>query len=99
MSFFPKFCPQLNVMLIFKNDQTIGIFFKVKEKIPQLLNSMIVYKYNCASCSASYIGSTTRRFYVRISEHKGISSRTGQVTQTQSNSAIKDHSLKKTIFC
>ena len=94
-SLFSKFCPQLNVLLIFKNDQTISSFFRVKEKIPLLLNSMVVYKYSCASCNASYIGSTTRRLFVRICEHKGISSRTGQITQTQSNSAIRDHSLEK----
>ena len=95
MPLFSKFCPQLNIILIFKNDCTLKSFFKVKEKLPLLLNSMVVYKYSCASCNASYIGSTTRRLFVRIAEHKGISSRTGQITQTQSNSAIRDHSLEK----
>ena len=95
MPLFSKFCPQLNINLIFMNERTIGSFFRVKEKLPSLLNSMVVYKYSCASCNASYIGSTTRRLNVRIAEHKGISSRTGQITQTQSNSAIRDHALEK----
>ena len=90
-----KFCPQLDIIIVFKNERTIGSFFRVKEKIPTLLNSMVVYKYSCASCNASYIGSTTRRLFVRIAEHKGVSSRTGQITQTQSNSAIRDHSFDK----
>ena len=32
--------------------------------------SVVVHKINCMSCSASYIGETTRRVSVRMAEHK-----------------------------
>jgi len=92
---FSKFFPHLNVIIIFTNNRSIGSFFRVKEKLEPLLNSGIVYKYTCSSCKACYIGSSTRRLINRISEHKGVSSRTGQLTETQVFSAIRNHCLEK----
>ena len=74
---FTKFLPHLNIRITFNNSKTIGSLFRLKDKLPTLLNAMVVYKYSCPSCNASYIGSTTRRLHVRIAEHKGVSSRTG----------------------
>ena len=92
---FSKFLPHLNIIIIFKNDKSIGTFFKVKERLEPLLSSGIIYKYTCAGCKACYIGSTSRRLIVRISEHKGVSSRTGQISTTPTFSAIREHSLEK----
>ena len=94
-SLFSKFLPQLDIITVFKNDKSIGSFFKIKERLEPIFSSGIVYKYNCSSCNASYIGSTSRRLLVRISEHKGVSSRTGQISTTQSFSAIRDHCMEK----
>ena len=33
------------------------------------LESFLVYKFTCASCSSSYIGETCRHFKTRIEEH------------------------------
>ena len=92
---FSKFLPHLNIIIIFTNHMSIGSFFRIKEKLDPLLNSGIVYKYSCSSCNACYIGSSSRRLFVRISEHKGVSSRTGQISATQAFSAIREHCLDK----
>ena len=102
---FSKSLPHLNVIIIFKNDRSIGSFFGIKERLEPLLCSGIVHKYNCLSCNACYIGSTMRWLFVGISEHRGVSSRTGQIGATQPFSAIcdhcleKDHMMRKDNFC
>jgi len=43
--------------------------FSVKDSVPQGLRSRVVYKFSCASCSACYIGETTRHPSTRVREH------------------------------
>ncbi|CAF2847951.1 unnamed protein product, partial [Rotaria sp. Silwood2] len=43
--------------------------FKNKDEIPKNLQSNIIYQVNCSSCSASYIGKTTRQACSRLKEH------------------------------
>ena len=37
-----------------------------------MLVSNIIYKFNCASCSASYVGETERHYFRRMQEHLGL---------------------------
>ena len=53
--------------------------------------SNIVYEFKCLLCNKQYIGSTTRQFQCRISEHMGVSVRTGLPTSNAPNSSIYDH--------
>ena len=87
-----RFYPQLNLVLIFKNNFSVGSFFKFKDTIPRMLCSSVVYKFSCAQCNATYCGETVRHLQTRIAEHRGISSRTGFPLQ-KSNSRILDHAL------
>ena len=87
-----RFYPQLNLVLIFKNNFSVGSFFKFKDVIPRMLCISVVYKFSCAQCNATYCGETVRHLQTRIEEHKGISSRTGFPLQ-KSNSCILDHAL------
>ena len=36
----------------------LASFFSLKDKIPNVLRSHVIYKFNCAGCTASYIGYT-----------------------------------------
>ena len=45
--------------------------------VPENLQSDLVYEYVCRTCKSYYIGETTRHFHTRVSEHLGISPRTG----------------------
>ena len=44
-------------------------YFSYKDPIPNDLNSLLVYKFTCTSCSSSYIGKTCCHFKTKIEEH------------------------------
>ena len=78
--------------IILTNGNKLGNFFNFKDKLPRRLRSSIIYSYKCASCkTAQYIGCTSRCFQIRIDEHKGVSSRTGNHLTSPSYSAIREH--------
>ena len=87
--------PYCNVQFVFKTKCKISNFFTFKDKIPSVLCSGIVYKFQCASCNATYYGKTKRHFKVRMCEHLGISALTGKRVKGDVDSAIKEHLL----FC
>ena len=48
-------------------------------KLPEIkLRSCQIYNFTCGSCNASYIGKTFTHIEFRVSEHQGISPRTGK---------------------
>ena len=59
--------------------------------------SCIVYKYTCDSCSAVYIGNTWQTYKCCISQHQGISPRTGATLAVPVQSDIREHCLKHKI--
>ena len=87
--------PHVDFKYILSNSFNLGSFFRVKERIPKLLRSSVVYKYTCASCNACYIGETSLQLTVRISKHKGLSFRTGLPLTNPENSAIRDHAFQQ----
>ena len=70
-------------------------FFTFKDKIPSVLCSGIVYKFQCDSCNATYYGKTKRHFKVRMCKHLGISALTGKGVKVDDDSVIKEYLL----FC
>ena len=75
-----RFCTDINIKLIFTSFK-IKNLFSFKDKIPDDLKSLVVYKFNCAGCNSCYIGETTRHLATRIKEH----------TTTDKNSHIYKH--------
>ena len=75
------------------NTLSIGTFFKCKDRLPKSCQSTVVYKFCCASCEASYVGSTLRNLHSRIQQHLGKSVRTGNFLSNPDPSPIRDHSL------
>ena len=43
---------------------------KLKETVPILNRSNVIYKINCSYCNDFYVGLTTRRLHKRLDEHK-----------------------------
>ena len=86
-----RFYPQLDLRLIFTNNFTIGSLFRHKEATPTHLCSSIVYKFICERCNSSYVGSTIRHLKTRVDEHRGVSSRTGQMLGRPVHSEIRNH--------
>ena len=63
-----KFCKNINVKLIFSTCK-ISEYFSTKDKVPNHLLSMVVYKFVCANCNVCYVGETTRHLTTRVKEH------------------------------
>lgn len=85
------FFPQIHLKLVFKNNFTIGSFFRYKDKMPTYLQSKVVYLYTCDQCRITYCGETTRHLQTRIAEHIGISDRTNRPVSKPLHSSIRDH--------
>ena len=90
---FSDFYPKAELKIVFKSGMKIGNFFKYKDSIPSHIRSLVVYKFKCGSCNATYIGKSKRHHEVRMCEHLGISYRTGVPTKFNINTttAIRDH--------
>ena len=91
-SLLEKFYPHIDANIILVNRFKIGSFFRFKDPIPMGCQSSIVYLFSCASCDASYVGSTKRALYNRVSQHQGRSFRTGLPLTRPDPSAIRSHS-------
>ena len=87
-----NFFPQIDLKLVFTNKFTIGSIFNHKDKLPRNLHSGIIYNYSCTGCTAGYLGSTIRAFYMREAEHRGVSYRTDRHLAKPLQSAIRSHS-------
>ena len=78
---------------------------ELKDPIPHLNKSCIIYKFNCF-CGKSYIGQTSRHFKTRVNEHipkcilKFIDEKTKNKTKTVVNaskrSSIAEHLINNT---
>ena len=87
-----KYFTNVNFYIILTNKYSLGSLFSYKDKTPLCVRSSVVYKYCCSQCESSYIGSTIRSFNTRVSEHKGVSCRTGRPLTSLPQSSIRDHS-------
>ena len=67
-----KYCQnKISIKLVFTTCK-IGDYFSAKDAVPKMLVSNVIYKFDCASCSASYVGETERHYFRRMQEHLGL---------------------------
>ena len=83
-----EFYPQVKVRVIFKCNNTLQRFFRFKDRLPDALQSNLVYFYECGRCTATYLGQTKRLLRVRIADHQGRSFRTNYPLSKPPFSAI-----------
>lgn len=87
-----KYFPHVDFKIVLTNNFRIRSMFKFKDALPLCARTAVIYKYQCSQCSdATYIGSTYRTFHTRLSEHKGVSSRTGARLTAPPHSAVRHH--------
>ena len=79
--------------VIFQTNNRLRNYFRFKDSVHETLGSNLIYKFSCGSCTASYIGKTYRHFKVRISEHQGVSTRTGKLVKGTLSTSVRDHML------
>ena len=75
---FHQTFPGSNLKITFKSSRRLSSCFTFKDRIPKSLMSGVIYKYTCAGCNLSYIGSTKRYWEKRLEEHLHISALTGK---------------------
>ena len=75
MNKYMKFC---KLRVIFQTNNRLKSYFRFKDSVPETLRSNLISKFSCGNCTASYIDKTYRHFKVRVSQHQGVSPRTGK---------------------
>ena len=85
-----KFC---KLIIIFQTGNRLKIYFRYQNCVPETLQSNFVYKFKCDSCTASYYGKIYRHMKVRVSEHQGMSPRTGKRVKSSLSTLVRDHML------
>ena len=88
-----KHLPFCKVKIVFKISNRLTNYFSFKDVVPEPLRSCQVYNFTCRSCNASYIGKTFRHMKVRVSEHQGVSPRTGKHLKGTLSTSVRNHML------
>ena len=88
-----NYIPYCSLKVAYQSKSRISNLFHLKDVVNTKLSSHIVYKFMCSCCNATYFGQTQRHFFVRASEHLGITPLTGKFVKTPKKSAIFDHML------
>ena len=93
---FKQLLPACELRTILKFSWRMKKNFNFKDKIKQELCSLLVYKFECNSCNAEYIGKINQHYKMGSSEHIGVLWFTGKYVKNNSQtSAVHDHML----FC
>ena len=87
--------PQIQTCFYFKNNFTIGSFFKRHDSPDVLLRSCVIYKYECHCCQQCYIGSSSLQMFRRVAQHRGVSFRTNRPLNKVDFSSIREHCHEK----
>ena len=87
--------------IILQTGRRLKNYFRFKDCVPETLQSNFVYKFKCGSCTASYYGKTYRHMKVLVSEHQGVSPRTGKRVKSMLSTSVRDHMLDcdHIVFC
>ena len=75
---FSSVYPRSKLKTIFKSEARLGKVFAFKDRSSPMMSSLVLYKFTCGCCNASYIGKTKRHLMIRTCEHLGVSKRTGK---------------------
>ena len=96
LALFKSSFPHIDVKVVLTNRNTIGSYFRVKERLTPELCPNVIYHYKCSSggCTSSYVGSTERTLHDRRCEHEGISFRTHMKLTVPTFSAIREHCIE-----
>ena len=79
--------------VIFQINNRLRNYFRFKDSVHETLQSNLIYKFSCGSCTASYIGKTYRHFKVRVSEHQGVFPRTDKPVKGTLSTSVRDYML------
>ena len=90
-----RFYPQNNFKFIFNNNLSIEKFSILRTVFLMSCKGVSSINSTCGQLRSTYIGETYRHLSTRITEHKGISIRTGQTLLNPPHSSICYHALQE----
>ena len=90
---FNNYIPYCSLKVVYQSRSRISNLLNFKDVVNTKLSLHIVYKFMCSCCNTTYYGQTQIHFFVRASEHLGITHLTGKFVKTPKKSAIFDHML------
>ena len=82
--------PNVKLQFVYKSPKRLSSIFKIKDLLPSLVCSNVIYKYSCSGCSATYYGKTSRNLKIRCYEHLGTN-KSGGKRACPSSSSVGDH--------
>ena len=85
--------PYYSLRIAFQSKTRHSSLFRFKGIIPKEIISHLGYKFTCSCCNGTYYGESERHFFVRASEHLGMTPLTGKRVKNSKKSAIFDHTL------
>ena len=85
-----KHLPFCKVKIAFKTSNRLKSYFIFEDVVPEALRSWQIYNFTRGSSSGSY---TFRYLKVSVSEHQGISPRTGKHLKGACSNSVRDHLL------
>ena len=85
--------PYCSLKIVFQSKTRLSSLFRFKDTIPKEISSHLTYKFMCSCCNEPYYGESERHFFVRASEHLGMTPLTGKRVKNSKKSAIFDHIL------
>jgi len=81
--------------IVYKSACKLRNIFSFKDNTPVHMQSLVLYKFLCGSCNATYIGKTKRHCKIRMCEHLGTSYKTGkELKWNEANSTVVRNHLK-----
>ena len=80
--------PYCSLRIVFQSKTRLSSLFRFKDIIPKEISSHLVHKFTCSCCNATYYGESERHFFVRASEHLGMTPLTGKRVRNPERSTI-----------
>ena len=98
---FKSLYPGAKLRIVFKSGSKLGNLFSYKDRSPLHIQSLLLYKFTCGSCNATYIGKTKRHSKIRKCEHLGISPKTGNIRKYNATHAtiVRQHIVNSKHHC
>ena len=95
MKLFSSTYKDSKLKIVYKSTCKLRNIFSCKDITPVHLQSLVLYKFLCGSCNATYIGKTKRHCKIRMCEHLGTSYKTGkELKWNEANSTVVRNHLK-----
>ena len=88
--------PTCGLRVILKISSRMKYNLNFKDKLRRELRSSSIYKFKCNSCDVEYIGNTKWHYRTQSLEHIGVSSLTGTIYKSTSQTSV---ALDHLIFC